>query len=540
MSINYLNNPQYRRYASIFLISVLIIMWIILATTSCVKKSDWFFHPDERDAYTFSLNLYKKGTLTATENLNSKFQGSIFTPTGSTSHGNQILPGRSLGIYILEAPMFIFGDKGPFYLTPLMGIVCALYLYLMIKKSINTGTAVLVTIFFAFSPQFLFWNNMLFSNVPALAFLLAGIYYLMYEQRKFILAGIFLASAIMLRYEFVFFVIIFLFFYVFYKNKGKWAVITHTPLIIVILLMLIFIPLLNKELYGSYLSFGYTQNAFDQHLQRTINYQVDNKDSLLMTLKKYANRFGGQFADKNFFKNENITLRQYILGFSPILVIGTIVGVKPFIEIFRRKITYRYLFLAIFFMAFFSVVYFSSSNGYNGYGKGWLVGSYSRYLLLVIVFMSLTSGVLVKKLWDYGKISITFSLMFIYIIFSINQFHNAPFGIDQVNEAKEQYFAVNNIATSLPKNSVIVSNFYSKAIISRPVLTPSLIPVSRDKIASATLTDINDLLKTKRVYVFENPSHSSYLNLENDLHNDTNLKIKYINPEYGFYEVLKK
>jgi hypothetical protein len=216
------------------------------------------------------------------------------------------------------------------------------------------------------------------------------------------------------------------------------------------------------------------------------------------------------------------------------------VGVKPFIEMFRKKNTYRYFFLSILFMAFFSVLYFSSSSGYNGFGKGWLVGSYSRYLLLVIILMSLLSGVLVKLLWDHGKIRMCLAMMFIYIIFSVSQFHDAPFGIDQVNTEKEQYFTVNNIAASLPKNSVIVSNFYSKAIISRPVLTPSLIPVTRDKVLSATLIDINDLLKTNRVYVFENPSHASYLNLENALRDNANLKIKYIDPEYGFYEVLIK
>jgi hypothetical protein len=311
MNLDYFKNTQNKRLASIIIISLLIILWVFLATTSCVKKSDWFFHPDERDAYTFSLNLFRNGTLASTENLNTKFQGEIFTPTGSTGHGNQILPGRSLGIYVLESPMFIFGDKGPFYLTPLMGIVCIGYLYLLIKKTVNAGTATLATIFFAFSPQFLFWNNMLFSNVPALTFLLAGMYYLINEQKKITLVGIFFATAIMLRYEFVVFVIIFLFFYVFYKNKSKGAITTLTPLVSVILVLLIFIPILNKELYGSYLSFGYTQNAFDQHLQRTINYQIGSKDNLQMTLKKYANRFGGQFADKNFLKNTFYLFRPY-------------------------------------------------------------------------------------------------------------------------------------------------------------------------------------------------------------------------------------
>ncbi len=526
------NKPKQKIFVSIFCTVTIAILFYLYSYLS-FHGANWFFHPDERDVYSISYNLYKKGTFSSSQPLNTQFDAALFIPDGSSSINERIVPGRSLGIYILEAPSFIFGQQAPFYLISICGLLAVFFFYLITKKLLDKSTAIFAALFLAFSPQFIFWNNMLFSNVPALAFLLAGIYYT-FSPQKWFLVGLFFAFSVMLRYEFILFVGLYLFInflLVYKKEKNHRSIIFMTA---TMLALLIFIPLCNKKIYGSYTSFGYTQKAYDLQLGNTVDYRVGGGGSSGV-FSKYLKRFGGQFSDPKLLDNIQLNFKQYILLMTPILLIG-LLGLKE--AWFKSKS--REVFLGLSAIALFSLIYFGSGAGYNGFGKGWLAGSYTRYLLPLLVLLALLTGLFISRLFNDRKYKMVFFIITVYVIFSINQLFNAPLGLSAVGESKRNYHEVEQKANSLPANAVVVSNFYSKTIISRPVLIPYLIPLSKDERPQKSLDYIDELLNDHSVYVFENPYHSSYIYLDSILKNRGNYRLTTIDKNNNFYKVEKK
>lgn len=500
-------------------------LWIYLATFNLSHNALWFFHPDERDLYTSSHSLYTTGKLTHPLPLNGAYDAELFTPDGSSANKATLLPARSLGIYMLLAVSFIFGTNGPFYVIAICGVLTLGFTYLIVRKVVGGYAGILSVIFFGFSPQFLMWNNMLFSNVPAMMFFLGGVYFAQWRRRS-ILPPLFFAFSILMRYEFALFVCIY-FVTDFLIQRNKRAVISRYVMYgAVAALILGIVPLMNKSIYGSFASFGYTQKSYDLNAGKTIDYGLDNNAGPLQVLQKYGQRFGGQFSDKNIISNFIINASQYLLRLSSIIVILGLGGLALLLA--KRGIVLK-VFAPFLAISLFVLIYFNTAPGYNGFNKGWLVGSYTRYLLMVVLTLSILAAIFINRFWSssYHKQRLVPIVMGAYVFLSAYALFNAPLGLSQVSASKNDYAKIEEQVRQLPDNAIVVSSFYSKAIISRPVLNPNLIPTEKTARPQKSTEYVDDLLhKGYTVFTLENPNHSSYMHLDEVINNNTRLKSK--------------
>jgi hypothetical protein len=509
--------------------TILLLGFIFLYNYITITSGNWFLHPDERDVYTVSQSLYEKHSLIQHQSLNSFFPDNIFTPEGSTSKGDDILPGRSIGIYVLLAPFYSLGSKVPFLIIPICGLISLSFIYLILRRSYNDRVATLATTLFAFTPHFIYWNNMLFSNIPALMFFLGGVYFLMVAGRKQYLAALFFGLAVIMRYEYILIVVLFILGVLIAKFRSTGLIkITRTSLLSAAL-FLIFVSqilIVNKFIYGSPLSFGYTQTAFDPLTQKQINYSLSGAKGPLGVLHKYIYRFGNQFTSKSYFSNILINSRLYIMAWVPIIVVIGLLGLVRF----RGRILNDSFLMGSLLVAVFILLYFGGAGGFNGFGEGWLGHSYSRYFLLPVLLLCILTALLLDSVFakrDWSSIILIIvgtSLISIYWAF------NAPLGLKD-----------NDKANSLPTNSVIISNFYAKAIISRPVLVPELEHVKPEKINTTTLNYTDTLLNSGyKVFIIENLKHKSFLNLYSSYSKDRRFKIINTDSDRSSYEVIKK
>lgn len=522
-------------YTSIFAITLIL---FVLYNYISIVDINWFFHPDERDSYSIAKNLYSNGSLYINDELNSKYQYRVFTPDGSSSIGDKILPARSLGLSLFISPFFIFGDQTPFYLISLFGLVLVAFIYLLTRKCFNTYIAALTTVFFAFSPIVIYWNNMLFSNIPALTFFIVGIYlYLSYRDdiKLNFLTGFFFSVAVWLRYDYSIYIGLFLlvlFLTNFTKQEFKKIIITF----IFILLFVTPILYFNKNLYGSFFSFGYTQDVYDVKKQENLNYGVSNKDSLVSILTKYSLRFTGQFRDPHLFTYLQQNIFHFLISYQILIVVFGSLGI---ISLKNTHISHNKIYFPLIVTSAFILIYFGSSNSLEGFGTNWLSSSYTRYFLIPIYTLSLSSAIFIYKYKNrpFSKILIIFILTF-YSVFSINLAFNSSFGLVDTGINKKYYHSINTLVSSLPENSIIISNFYSKAILSRPVLTPRLLKVKNKDVNSTVLNITDQIINKRRVYVFENQNHPSFLNLYDSFNSDKRFHIRLINStSNNYYEI---
>ena len=195
-------------------------------------------------------------------------------PEGSTWKEDKIIPQRSFGIYFLLAPFQLLGMNGVTIFIALAGIITIIFFYLFARQFYDKHVAGLATVLFSFSFPMIYWSNMIFSNIPAVMFFMIGLFFVAKVDKEeklkdYILASLFFALSVWIRYEYIILVafIIPFFIYRLYnhlikKNITKKELVQKTKFLtiaaIVFIILLTPILALNKTVYGSAFSIGYT------------------------------------------------------------------------------------------------------------------------------------------------------------------------------------------------------------------------------------------------------------------------------------------
>jgi hypothetical protein len=258
------------RIKEIILIFVLLVgSFLFVFNYLNFHHAQWFLHPDERDAYVHAKLYATTGSFSYTDTLNTIYSTNAFTPDGSVASGSKIIPALAMGILILLGPSFILGTKAAFFVSPICATISLLFAYLILRRHFGNRFSFIATILFAFTPCFIFWSNMLFSNIPAMMFFLVGLYIADGKRAK-ALAGLFFGWAILLRYEYILVVAIYLLTSLLLSKGNKIRTITAITLVMIPILLII--PFENKKIYGSIASNGYTQKAYDRKSHEVVDF----------------------------------------------------------------------------------------------------------------------------------------------------------------------------------------------------------------------------------------------------------------------------
>lgn len=524
-----------RHFTRFIFLIIFALMLYILYSFIPLLGGIWFMHPDERDVYSLSLNYFHTGRFYKIEPLNIQFK-ELFTPEGSKAISDRIVPGRSLGLFILLTPYYILGEAAPFFIIPIIGLLLVIISFLLIRKLFDSKIAFYASIFFSLSPNVIYWNNMLYSNIPALMFFLISIYFFIVKDKKIIscLVGYFFSQAIWLRYEYLIFVVLYLSVSLILDRSKKNLIKT----LIVILTTLIFlIPILfvNKELYGNFFSMGYTQDTYDVYNKVNFEYGVKEKNSFIETLSKYIYRLGGQFLDPKIGIYFVTNLQKFIFDFIPITLTLGICGIL----LIKRNLKFNNHVCNLFILGIFMILYFGSSGGYYGYGRGWITDSYSRYFLLPFFVLCIGFAALVIELIKRGSYLIVAFAITASLLHSIHFTFYSPRGLIDTLQIKKENKLINDYINTLPLNSIIISNEYSKAILSRPVLVTYLTKSSSlEETNNLILSNTATLLANNPVFLLENEHNPlTYTNLYGSFNQDKRFTVQKIPFKYNFYEL---
>lgn len=482
-------------------LAAILLVSLLLSNYANIIGSNWVIHPDDHEAYVIGKNLKETGSLGMAEPLNELSDLAPFTPSGAVYYKGRVVPRRALGMYFIAAAGFFLGDNGPFYIIPLFGLMAMLFLFKTAKLMADEKKALLTTFLVALSAPFLYWNSMLYANVPALAFLLAGLYFMLriaYARddslKCYLLATLFFGLAIWMRYEMLLILVLLSPVVI-----GRRRFFHARPLLACMLfLVLILIPLvlLNQALYGNPIGVGYAKSAPTGPEAETKKGDVSNIYSRFI---------------KNYFrpdlKRVYDNAQAYLLQPFPMLLLagalglaGSLVGGGQ-----NRSFTIAMLLVGI------AWTYYVLNAGLWSGSSGVLTTSYFRYLLIVYVVLAIFAPAFLERFHPvspgaYKTVVLFFVISF--LIMQVTMLLSSPFGLKDTNRIKADFKRVEDfLAAQTPENAVVVASLYSKGITCRSVLQPrtttagGYVPV---------VDQIAELLRMGReVYIVEAAGHAS-------------------------------
>jgi hypothetical protein len=494
--------------ANIALVAILIFSFILFNYTN-IATSNWVVHPDDHEAFLIGKNLSESGHLTIEEPLNYLFNDPVFTPSGAKWDGRKVVPVRAYGLYFLNALGFLVSDWLPFFMIPIMGLLGMVFFYKLMSMIFDEKKALLALFLLAFSVPIIYWNNMLYSNIPGLTFLIMGLYFLVkisYGRSNrliyYILSVTCFALAIWMRYEQALFLLLLLPLLIRYRRsfRPKFLIIS----LLVFLILLSPILALNQAVYGNPFDVGYTISAQASQKDATQN-TVEPKP--ISNLEKIFRRFFAQDINPDFsriYKNVNA----YVFKLFPILIIIGVLGLFLTL-LFPNK--NRVLALCLFLII--TLWTFDTCGGFHWGEDRFLVGStYIRYFLVVYTVIIIFAPVFIERMGDIlgGKVFRALLALFL-IAFLVMQFSillSSTFDLVDTTKQKEQFKGIEELSQQLPEDAIIVGTIYTKAIMSRYVLNYDLI-MDKGK-AAATVRYIRVLLSIGySVYLMESSWHSS-------------------------------
>ncbi len=237
-----------------------------------------FDSPDENANFFLTQRFAQGLSLSIKEPLTEI--ADIVAPRSLVVSQGAILPGSFLGLILLYGFFGkIFGLSILGFLTPLFSAIGVVAFYVLVKKFFQPSTAILSALLLAVHPAFLYWSarsffhNALFFDLFVIGLSLLSVVLMkspfeaMSERkRKAILfgSGLSIGAAVAVRTsEVIWIALVLVFFIVYFRTtflrSGGWWVF---PLGIAI--PLIPIVVLNGQLYGNPLSFGYSIGLDDE------------------------------------------------------------------------------------------------------------------------------------------------------------------------------------------------------------------------------------------------------------------------------------
>ncbi|MBN2027613.1 MAG: glycosyltransferase family 39 protein [Actinobacteria bacterium] len=458
-----------------------------------LSRGRWTLHPDDKRVYVFSNVLLETGHLWYQSPLNQEFETDAFVPgmddyVSEAGEGERIRAPYSPGIFFLVCTGNLFGYRGPFFIISFVALMGLFFFYLTVRKLYGIKTALLSAVFLGFSSAYVYWSNMLFSNIPALSFSLGGIYFVVMavsepdRLRYYLLAAAFFAASIWIRYEFVILAVLAMLPALRSWRKLRLKYVIYAVVLLGALGGLILI--LNNATTGSL--FGIPEKAGETASE----YMV-----------KYPARFRGFGV---LFNNGDM----YLYSIAPLLTVLGVLGLVYAAK--NERSVYVLLFALIGVLVFY---YYGNNSQFWGYGRYWMASSYTRYFLPLFAALSLFAGLFVARFlgrlnWRrYTLTLVTVLVIATHIITSLYLLHNVEFGLSYTHDYMESRKAVDDFVGSLPEETIVVDladSWFEKMIISRTVFVPANITEEeREDKAAEILTDL--LESGVEIYVLSSP-----------------------------------
>ena len=523
-------------------------IFLILLYNYTNIHGNWFIHPDDHATWVFSKYLSETGSLFIENQFNLILDYPAISPTPHSIYINGgFVPMKPVGEYYLFAFGLPFSDTFPYYISSILGLINIYFFFGLIKQLYDRKTALVSIFLFGLSFPIIYWSNMLYSNIAALAFFTTGLYYLSRGKgdttiSNYSLSFLFFAISGWLRYEYLIFTLIII---TIFSKKIFYMLSIKKILILFIIFAIVLLPffLTNSELYGSPFTIGYTYEPgeiVNPIEETTLNQSLVQKIS--NTFEKLYLRFFTQYLDMNIerikmnAKDWMFNINIYLI---PFFILGMLIAI---VDHKNRE----------FFVSIILISILWSHDTLSGYHWGentnWLGNTYIRYLLIVYLTMVIYSSLAVIKLLSISNkkiVTIVIGILLItHVSYTMDMLFNGDMGLRDTTIMKESNYRINLLVSTYPENSIFVSNFASKYIITQKVFDTEKIQGDKEYKQIATIKSIISLLDNEYpVYLLEDSSHQkSYLQLEQYVTENFNdvLILDIVNENPSIYKVTKR
>ncbi len=533
----------------------IVLVVFLLGNAISLFDENWPVHPSEAQALFFSHELLTDHDLVIERELNGLFPGSLFTTGFGVPDEDTILPRIAFGIIVVSAVGHLLGTNGVFIFVNLINLIGLVYLHAIVKRAFGSRVALVSLFFYAISVPYLLWSNYLYGNLLGFTFYLIGLFYLLRavhastpSLRDYLLAAVFFAGLLWTRYEGYVYLLLTLAYLGFrYRNSIQ----SRYAMAAIALLVLLLAPYayLNDILYGSPFTIGYVvskkQTSVASYADDSLVDSIFNLHSRFPALR-IAFRQWGLIGGLAFLFDIS---KRFIFD---IYVFPTVLGLLGGCMMLQRRETKDHLAVLAFLSLFF--IYFEGASYHLGWDKQWIWGFYSRYWFPVYALLAICAGYFLIHSWLMDRnrpiISVLLAVHLLLVFHTLFFPYN---GLINIQQNKHDSYILNQWASTTPSESVLISGYFGKTIIARPVLNPLLIDGmpdynamfhvildEEDVRAQDTLVNYTSYLLERGypVYSVEWTDHAgTYLDLKTMLRGKFQLQKVYIKDVYSDYEV---
>lgn len=495
MGTHWHNRVDRRELCFLLVLAALLFTLYSLLTLS---SNRWTLHPDDHDVYVFSRVLLRTGHLWYESSYNEEFKTEAFQPALGRfeSDGSDRYAVRALyspGIYVVAAPGHLAGLRGPFLIVSALGVAGILFLYFFVKEIFDRSTAMVASVFLGFSAAYAYWSDMLFSNVPALAFFTGGLLFLSRAVSRpakrtyyFLAATLFVLSAWM-RYDYLLLAaVVAAVLLLAYRREIHWPFAAQSAAVIVAL-SLVFMTA-NFLMTGSVTGSKGVYGAGKASAGDIIGYFPRVSVGAIVT-----------------------NAWMYLLLVAPALVVLGVLGGALLLA--RDRSGFAWILVLVPLVVLF---FFGKGDGFWGYGRNWLASSYTRYFLPA--FMCLAVLAAAFTMWAVRRVNrekaaagLLALLLSAHLATSMCVLFKNQFGLEFTDRYNGNRKCVDAFFAGTQEEAVVVDlssdDYFRFDIVSRTVLNPSYFPKEE---APARLACILERLRARGtpLYVINNPERS--------------------------------
>jgi hypothetical protein len=421
----------------LFLVLLVLITGFLGMSWLAYSSPQKYTSPDE-NVNLYFINLYANtGKLQYYEKYNEYTLGHAH-PRNASSNKNFVVPSGFSGFYVVAGTIRSVAPLLTHYVTPLLTLLGIAFIFMLARLVFNEKTAYFASLIALTMAPLWYWSSLtLFNNVAASVFYIGGVtftFYAIYKKHLgyYLLSGIFFGLDCFVRLTDITFIIALLPIIYFCRKQinYKYTLFAILSFIISILPALI----LNKQLYGGFLSSGYA------YTQAAIT-KTDALHSILHKVGQYLLPSGIHF------DNVIINLKTYLLFFGPIIFSLALLSIISY----RKNEKARNLNILTITAMVWILIYYGSGKFWGSQGFT-MDASYVRYFLPIFLLVSpLAASQLIKLDNKYAIMT-----LLVFTIYSLNLAFNAQNGLVQMRERR---IALANSSTR------VISHYESNAII---------------------------------------------------------------------------
>ena len=459
-------------------------------------KAKWLLMPDETGMLLSARQLADDGSLKIDDPW--FFRSPAHLPEGVATVGDEIVPRKAVGGYLVYAAAFRVSDDAWTYVGPFFGIVAVVSLAAIVY--LRTGRywpAALAGLVFGTSSPFIIWaSGLAFDNIIATGLFFSSVamfeLYLRTDRLPLALAGSASAGfAVLVRNEFIVGVALTLAVVVWslFRMGRLERRIAARPLVIGVLLLLVaVVPLMNQYLYGNPLHTGYPARAWHGSLGGVARSLLDfNLGDFYVLARSYLVEIG--------------------LPTTVLLLLG--IAASAYLKAFHR------LDVVLLGFAAFLLYFYLGKRGSYGSDHVWLVSSYPRYILPVYGIGAALGAAAIWRLLprlrlqpaEAGAVMMWVALVAMSI--GIREAFTNDRGVSYVEETTSVLHSIDKMASEVP-GTIVVSDVHGKGVIDGRALTPRLLSDP----SQITRIVANELDEGHRVLVdpdYTHPLYSGYV-----------------------------